>query len=96
MLEVLVGQRFHDQRRPELAALDQLRRLRRRDDRVVALTRDALVESTPHDQLSRSHVQDLAHGVADRRRGLAAQRTLAQVRRDVIDLGNTLQVRRQR
>ena len=96
VLDVLVAHRLDDQRVGELAALDDLRRRRRRDDRVVVGAGDRLVEPLFDEDACGDHVEHEAARVADGGHHRAALRADAQLRRDAIEHGHARQMRRRR
>jgi hypothetical protein len=81
VLDVLVAEGLDDERVGELAPLDDLRRRRSRDDRVVLRARDGLVESLLDDDARGDHVESQATRMTDRGHLRAASRTAPQVRR---------------
>ena len=96
VLDVLVADRFDDERVGELAALDDLRRRGRRDDRVVVGARDGLVEALFDEDARGDDVEHEAARVADGGHHRAALRADAQLGRHAIEHGHARQVRRRR
>ena len=92
MLDVLVAHSLDDQRVGELAALDDLRRRRRGNDRVVVGASDGLVEALFNEHVRRDHVENQAARVTDGGHHRAALRADAQLRGHAIEHGHARQV----
>ena len=96
MLDELVADGFDEEGIGELPSLDDLRKRRRGDDRVVVTAGDRFVEAFLDEHTRGDDVEDETARVADRRHRRAALRADAQFVGDAVEHRHARQVRGER